>query len=249
MPPAIAPDGTLTFTPAPGQYGQSPVTAILSNSGGTAAPAVVFTITVTQVVQAPAAATLTLYTVLGVAVSGQLLLDDPDQQLPPGTPSYALTGISQLGALTVTASGLVTFTPTQAGNQQVAYTATVAGVVLQGMIQLYDNALVAGRPLISSTPSREQGSSGAPWSYALTVDPLSIAAGDILMVAAQSGDAALNAAVITPVSGNQFQIAVSALDAGGGPLQSLTLIVTDLTTSQSDLQEIFLVVLPPGGPT
>jgi hypothetical protein len=206
-----------------------------------------FTITVQQV-QAPSAPTLTLYTVLGVSVSGQLVLSDPDHQLPPDPPSFALTGISQLGALTVTASGLVTFSPTQPGSQLIAYTATVAGSTYQGSIQIYDNALIAGRPLIDSTPSREQGVGGGPWSYALTVDPLSIAAGDALTVAVQSSDAALNAAVISPASGNQFQITVPMLDAGGGPWQSLILTVTDLTTNLSDIQEIILVVLPPGGP-
>ncbi len=255
VPPAITPDGTLSFTPAPGQFGQALVTAILSNSGGTAnggqdaAPAVVFTITVTRVIQVPTALALTLHTVLGVTVTGRIVLSDPDHQLPPGQPAYALTGISQLGALTVDGTGLVTFTPDQAGSQQLPFTVTVAGMAYPGTIALYDNALVAGRPLVASMPSREQGASGSPWSYALTVDPLSIAAGDALAVRVQSDDAALAAAAITPASGNQFLVAVSALDAGGGPLQSLTLIVTDLTTHQSEVQVLFLVVAPPGGST
>jgi hypothetical protein len=253
--PALSPGGTLSFTPAPGSFGQSQVTAILSNSGGTAnggqdtAAPVVFTITVSQVIQAPAALTLTLHTVLGVAVSGQIVLSDPDHQLPPGPASYLLTGISQLGPLTVSASGLVTFTPTQPGSQQVPYMVTVAGADYPGVIQLFDNALVPGRPLVASMPDREQGAGGTPWSYALTVDPLSIAAGDDLSVSVQSGDAALNAAVITPASGNQFVITVPALDPGGGPLQSLIVIVTDMTTGQSDYQTLFLVVTPPGGST
>ncbi|MDD5564926.1 MAG: right-handed parallel beta-helix repeat-containing protein [Thermoanaerobaculaceae bacterium] len=36
VPPAIAPDGTLTFTPQPGAVGQSPVTVVLHDDGGTA---------------------------------------------------------------------------------------------------------------------------------------------------------------------------------------------------------------------
>ncbi len=255
VPPALAPDGTLTFTPAPGRFGQSLVTAVLGNSGGTAnggsdaAPPVTFAITITQVLRAPTAQTLTLHTVLGVAVSGSITLSDPDHQLPPDPPAYALTGISQLGALTVSASGLVTFIPGQAGSQQIPFTVTVAGAAYPGVIMLFDNALVAGRPLVASIPGREQGASGSPWTYDLTVDPLSIAAGDALTVGVQSDDAALAAAAITPTSGNQFHIAVPALAAGGGPLQALTLIVTDLTTDLSDIEVIFVVVAPPGGPT
>jgi hypothetical protein len=81
------------------------------------------------------------------------------------------------------------------------------------------------------------------------VDPLSIAAGDALTVGVQSPDAALAAATIVPASGNQFLVTVPALDVAGGPLQTLTLIVTDLSTHQSDVQLILLVVGPPGGTT
>jgi hypothetical protein len=119
----------------------------------------------------------------------------------------------------------------------------------RGLMRHLDNALVAGRPLVASIPSREEGAGGTAWTYALTVDPLSIAAGDALTVGVQSPDAALAAATIVPASGNQFLVTVPALDAAGGPLQTLTLIVTDLSTHQSDVQLILLVVGPPGGTT
>ena len=57
--PAIAPDGTLSYTPAPNQYGSATVTVTLSDDGGTANGGVdtsaqqTFTITVTPVNDAP----------------------------------------------------------------------------------------------------------------------------------------------------------------------------------------------------
>ncbi len=59
-PPAIAPDGTLTFTPAPNANGTADITVVLRDNGGTAnggvdtsSPPVTFTIVVTAVNDAP----------------------------------------------------------------------------------------------------------------------------------------------------------------------------------------------------
>ena len=252
--PAISPTGTLTFTPATNQFGVSTVTAILTNSGGTAnggqnaAPQVIFTITVTQVIQAPSVPAITLYSIPGITVTAQVVISDPDSQLPAGTPVYQITGISQLGSLSVSGSGLITFTPTTAGSQSIPFTVSVGGSSYPSTIQLYANDLTTNRPLVNSTPTTEAGISGSAWSYNLAVDPASIGANDQLLARVQSADQVLKLAVVTQTSGNQFTISVPALDAGGGPYQSLTVIVTDLSNNLSDVQTIILAVAPPGGP-
>jgi|GEM_PF-4737080 len=252
--PALAADGTFTCTLQPGRFGVATITAVLSNSGGTAdggadaAAPVAFTLIIAQVVQPPSVAALTLHDLPGYTVSAPVVLDDPDQLLGVDPLiSYQVTGISHYGQLGISASGMATLVASAVGTEAVAITLTVGLTVLQGSITVAVTDPSMPRPLIESVPVAEWGSVGSPWSYDVSVSPASLAADAELGISIQSASANLAGATCTQVSGNQFHIAVAALDQSDGPLQSLMVVVFDSTSQTADLQIILVVVVPPSG--
>jgi len=139
--PAIAADGTLTFTPAPDQNGTATVTVTLQDNGGTAnggadtsAPPATFTITVTPVNDAPAAASQSVTTAEDIPILITLSASDIEGDAltfnAPSVPSFGNLGAVSAPSCSVaggvsTCTATVTYTPNPDANGADSFTFTV----------------------------------------------------------------------------------------------------------------------------
>ncbi len=127
--PAIAPDGTLTFTPAPNANGSATITVSVTDSGGTANGGVdtsvtqTFTITVTSVNDAPVGANATVTTLEDTAYVFALAnfgFTDPNDTPANGFLAVSIAtlpavGVLQLDGVAVTAGQSITVADIAAG--------------------------------------------------------------------------------------------------------------------------------------
>src|SRR5207247_2301674 len=117
--PAVAPNGTLTYTPAPNANGTATVTVQLQDNGGTANGGVntsasqSFTITVTAVNDPPVLAAIANQTV-NEGNPLTLTLTATDIDLPPNTLTFSLDPGAPLGASINASSGVLSWTPSEA---------------------------------------------------------------------------------------------------------------------------------------
>jgi hypothetical protein len=131
--PAIAPNGTLTFTPVPNANGVALVTVTLKDSGGTrnggvdTSPPQTFTITLSAVNDMPVVQSQTA----NVAVSGSipLALVASDVETPAAALVYTITMAPGHGVLTLTGQGLYRYdaAPGFVGLDRFTFTVTDTG--------------------------------------------------------------------------------------------------------------------------
>ena len=111
--PALAPDGTLTFTPAPDENGIATITVHAVDNGGSlnggsdSGPGVPFTITVQPVNDPPTCANVGMATSQGAALTGQLTCADVDGDT---IHYHKLSGPSH-GSATVNDDGTFSYQP------------------------------------------------------------------------------------------------------------------------------------------
>jgi PKD repeat protein len=140
--PAVAANGTLTFTPAPNAFGEATVTAVLKDDGGTAnggvdtAAAQLFKITVTKVNEAPLIASILANpnpADVGQAVAFSATVTDADNDPLTYTWNWGdnTTGVGATPTKTYTAAGTYTVTLTvddgQGGTATKTLTVNVMG--------------------------------------------------------------------------------------------------------------------------
>jgi len=162
--PSIAPDGTLSYTPAPNANGVATVTVIAKDNGGvvgggddTSNP-VTFTITVTPVNDCPTAGSQTVSANSGVAKSITLTGSDVDGNAL----QYAVVQAPAHGVLIVQPSGAATYTSAAgySGPDSFSYTVTDgtcvsgAGVVTINVLSANTapTARIVATPLVDFSP-------------------------------------------------------------------------------------------------
>jgi hypothetical protein len=115
--PSVAADGTLTYTPAPNAHGSAQVTVTLVDDGGTdgggvdSSAAATFTITVTEVNDAPTAAADAASTTQQTPVVIAVLANDTD--VDGDRLSITSVSASAGGTVTRSADGTLTYTPSK----------------------------------------------------------------------------------------------------------------------------------------
>jgi VCBS repeat-containing protein len=189
--PAIAPNGTLSFTPAPNANGSATVTVTASDSAGASSAAQTFTITVTAVNDAPSFA----------AGANQSVNEDAGAQ----TVASFATGITPGGGADE-AGQTVAFGVTN--NNNALFSAQPA-IAPNGTLTYTPAANASGSATVTVVATDSGGASSAPQTFTITVTPVNDAPVNTVPAAQATNED-------TPLgfsSGNGNAISVADVDA------------------------------------
>lgn len=204
--PAISAAGTLTFTPNGAASGTANVTVTMSDNGGTAnggtdtSAAQTFTITITHVNQAPAAAADTYDTIgntelavgtagsggVVVVATGSLLDNDTDADTPHASLTASLGTASAGAIVTVNANGTFTYVPPvgATGTDTFTYSVSDGAASSTGTVTIH---LVQRAWYVKNTAAAGgSGRSNTPFNTLLAAQTAS-AAGDTIYLFAGDG--------------------------------------------------------------
>ena len=198
--PAVAADGTLTYTPAANTAGTATVTVTAHDNGGTAdggtdqSPPQTFTITVEA---PPAAVADSFQSTVDTEIAGNVLANDSDPQGSPLTVQTSPAPTASNGTVTMDASGNFVYTPAAGftGSDSFSYTVTNGlGLSATATVSITIVAPVVPTTLVSSV-------------HGTTSGPLS----------------SLTSTVFTPVSGATYLVFVGHISS---PLDTALLTVS-----------------------
>lgn len=243
--PAVASNGTLTFTTAALKHGSCVVSVAANDTGGTANGGVAtsatqtFVLTLTPVYYPPTVTATQINSVVDVPWTGSVTVSSVNDS-PVYT--FTVTGMSRLGELTVDGvTGAVSFQPQRAGDETVTIEVYDGYVTTASTIGIHVSDWSADRPRITSTPPIETTTAGSTWQYDVVVDPQTVLQSGILEAKVMNNAAA----TITKVSGNRFRVTWAIPGAGAQVYNRFGIVVWDRVNNQSDYQNIIVVVTTP----
>ena len=238
--PAIAPNGTLTYTPAPNAFGSAVVTVQVKDSGGTAnggddtSDPQTFSITVTPVADAPIAANdsyiLNEDTMLSVPAPGVLANDTGDGPLT----AILVTGPST-GTLNLNPNGSFTYMPAANASGSVSFTYKASDGTAQSAaatVTLTVRAVNDAPVLVN--PGPQSGAEGATVNLAISAsDPdgpaLIFSASNLPPGLAINSATGVISGVLSFVSAGTHNVTVTASDGLLSDSETFTWTVSNTT--------------------